>query len=56
VFLCIVVPLPPGANPFTVNNSDDDDDGDSNNNNNNNNNKYFYVNRSCAGRQFYGLF
>jgi hypothetical protein len=31
-FLCIVVPLPPGTNPFVVNNSN------SNNNNNNNNN------------------
>ena len=32
-FLCTVVPLPPGTNPFVVNNSN------SNNNNNNNNNK-----------------
>ena len=35
VFLCIVVPLPPGTNPFAVNDDDDDDDDDDNNNNNN---------------------
>jgi hypothetical protein len=31
-FLCIGVQLPPGTNPFAVNN-DNDDDNDNNNNN-----------------------
>ena len=35
VFLCIVVPLPPGTYSLP---DDDDDDDDNNNNNNNNNN------------------
>jgi hypothetical protein len=32
VFLCIVVPLPQGTNPFAVNNNNDDDDDNNNNN------------------------
>jgi hypothetical protein len=35
-FLCIVVPLPPGTYPFTVNNNNNDDNNNNNNNNNNN--------------------
>jgi frataxin-like iron-binding protein CyaY len=35
VFLCIVVPLPPGTYQLAVHDDDDDDDDDDNNNNNN---------------------
>jgi hypothetical protein len=35
VLCLIVVPLPPGTNPFAVEINDDDDDDDNNNNNNN---------------------